>query len=387
MRPASVVAAAGFVCVLTAAGLAQQDFALPPVVVVRPIEPPRTPLPPEGASAAVTRFSFVVYGDARGQMDGVAVHPNHAAVVNGIVGRVASLASTPFPAKFVLQTGDAVLNGTIGEAWNVSFSPLIDRIARDAGLPYFLAAGNHDVAYRGEASRSLGLHNMLAATARLLPPEGSLRRLNGYPTFAFGYGNLLAIAIDSNIASDPLQLAWVTSQLERLDRRRYRHIVVFFHHPPFSSGPHGGVSPSANTVSTDDNVERQTAAIRALYMPLFRRFHVRMTLTGHDHLLDHWVERYTDGGVEYRRDDIVTGGGGAPIYTYRGEPDVRVYLAAGAAQNVRLQHLMKPGNTPEENPNHFVVVRVDGEKLSVEVVGTGPTEYKPYGGKSQLDLD
>ena len=37
-----------------------------------------------------------------------------------------------------------------------------------------------------------------------------------------------------------------------------------------------------------------------------------MIITGHDHLLDHWVERYEDGGVTYRRDDIVTGGGGAP---------------------------------------------------------------------------
>ena len=380
-------AAAGLVGVLAAAGWAQQDFFLPPVVVVRPIEPPRTPLPPEQASAGVTRFSFIAYGDARGQMDGVAVHPNHAAVVNGIVDRVASLVATAFPVRFVLQTGDAVLDGTIGEAWNVSFSPLVDRITRGSGVPYYLTAGNHDVAYRGEPSRSLGLHNALAAMAKQLPPEGSLRRLNGYPTFAFGYGNLFAIAIDSNIASDPLQLAWVTDQLERLDRRRYRHIIAFFHHPPFSSGPHGGVSPGANPVATDDNVERQTAAIRALYLPLFRRLHVRMTLTGHDHLLDHWMERYTDGGVEYRRDDIVTGGGGAPTYTYRGEPEVRVYLAAGAAQDVRLQHLMKPGLTPEENPNHFVVVRVDGDKLSLEVVGTGPVEYKPYDGKSIIELD
>ena len=91
-----------------------------------------------------------------------------------------------------------------------------------------------------------------------------------------------------------------------------------------------------------------------------------MTFSGHDHLLDHWVERYTDGGVDYRRDDVVTGGGGAPIYTYRGEPEVQQYLAAGAKQNARLSHLMKPGMTPAENPHHFVVVHVDGDRSLTE---------------------
>ena len=64
--------------------------------------------------------------------------------------------------------------------------------------------------------------------------------------------------------------------------------------------------------------------------------------------------------MTYRRDDLVTGGGGAPIYTYRGEPAVEQYLAAGAPQNVRLQHLVRPGMTTAENPHHFVVIQVDG---------------------------
>ena len=103
---------------------------------------------------------------------------------------------------------------------------------------------------------------------------------------------------------------------------------------------------------------------------------------------DHWIERYTDAARGYRRDDVVTGGGGAPIYTYRGEPDVRVYLAAGATANVRLEHPMRPGTTVAENPHHFVVIQVDGDRLSLEVVGTGPGVYTPYpGGQSRLALN
>jgi len=385
---AGICAACGVVAaIFVIKGSAQQQFPPQPLEAVRPIAPPATPLPAEGATARQTRFSFIAYGDTRSQVDGKALQPDHGAVVGSMVTTIASLASTTFPVRFVLQSGDAVSNGTQGAAWNVSYAPIVERITRGAGIPYFLTAGNHDVSYLGEGSRALGLHNTLSALARLIPPEGSPRRLAGYPTYAFGYGNLFAIAIDSNIAADPLQLAWVTDQLVHLDRARYRHVIAFFHHPVFSSGPHGGVSPGPNGPAVADNVERQTAALRMLYAPLFRTFHVRMTISGHDHLFDHWVERYTDAGVAYRRDDVVTGGGGAPIYTYRGEPEVQQYLAGSATQNVRLSHLMKPGMTAAENPHHFVVIQVDGDRLSLEVIGVGPAAYKPYAGQSRIDLN
>jgi hypothetical protein len=228
----------------------------------------------------------------------------------------------------------------------------------------------------GDPGRALGLQNTLTAMSALIPAEGSPRRLSGYPTYAFGYGNLFVIAFDSNIASDPLQLAWVTDQLEHLDRTRYRHVIAFFHHPPFTSGQHGGPT-----------LEPQSAAIRDLYLPLFRRHQVRMTIAGHDHLLDHWVERYTDGGAAHRRDDIVTGGGGAPIYTYTGEPDLSAYLARGGTANVRVTHLAKPGPSRDDNPHHFVIVSVDGDRLSIEVVAIGGRRFTPYGGRASVELN
>jgi hypothetical protein len=240
----------------------------------------------------------------------------------------------------------------------------------------------------GDVNREAGLRNTFAANANLYPPEDSPRRLKGYPTYSFGYGNTFFIAFDSNIASDETQLAWVTRQLEQLDRRRYPNVIVFFHHPPFSSGPHGGaMRPAPDRRSVPDRTEPQTIAIRNLYLPLFRKHHVRMTLTGHDHLLDHWVERYEDGGKAFRMDHVVTGGGGAPIYVYNGDPDVHAYEQAGAAQKVHVDHVMKPGETNDQNPHHFVLIQVDGDRLYLEVFGTGPTEYKPYQGQSRVDLN
>ena len=372
------------------AQLAAQAPAVPAWASVRPIEPPATPLPDEAASAAVTRFAFAAYGDTRSSGsstepgDGDIVHPEHSRLVDRLIARVHDAASTPFPIRFVLQSGDAVLRGPSAAMWNVSFTPIIDRLTRGANLPYFFSVGNHDVTGMpaGDPGRALGLHNTLTAMSKLLPPEGSARRLSGYPTYAFGFGNAFFIAFDSNIASDPVQLAWVTDQLEHLDRARYHHVVAFFHHVVFSSGPHSGASaePAPGTgQKAPDRVEAQTTELRALYMPLFRKHRVRLLITGHDHLFDHWVERYTSDGATYRMDCLVTGGGGAPKYAYAGEPDLRAYLAANQAEHVQVEHLTKPGPAAE-NAHHFVVVQVDGDRLSLDVVGTDTDSYRPYPG-------
>src|SRR5437773_8832611 len=265
---------------------------------VRPIAPAKRPLPPEEASASVTRFSYIVYGDTRGRRDGIEVQYEHSLVVGGVLEAIKRLEATDYPVRFIMQTGDAVFDGGDPRQWNKSFVDLINRITTEGGVPYFLAPGNHDVspaAALESPMRKEGLKNYLAAIANLIPPNGAARRLDGYPTYAFGYGNAFFIALDSNIATDDKQFEWVKSQLEGLDRKRYRHVVAFFHHPAFSSGPHGG-----------SVVEPPTAALRARYMPLFRRHRAAILFTGHEHLFEHWVERYEDSeGRKHRLDHIL----------------------------------------------------------------------------------
>jgi hypothetical protein len=357
----------------------------PDEVVVRAIAAPSTPLPSEAASADVRRFSFIAYGDTRSAgpaqpgehaPDGRELQREHGRVVDAMLDSVRSLADTPFPVRFVVNSGDAVLYGPDAGMWNVSFVPLVERLTRQADLPYFFAVGNHDATSRllGDPEREHGIRNTLSAMAQLMPAEGTPRRLSGYPTYAFGYGNSFFVLLDSTIATDPTQRAWVARQLEGLDVTRYHHVFAVFHHPPFSSGPHGGPT-----------LAPESAAIRDLYLPLFRQHHVRMTICGHDHLLDHWIERYDDSGVTRRMDHLVSGGGGAPTYVFSGEPDLQPYLTANAAQNVRLEHLARPGARVEENVHHFVVVQVDGDRLSLQVIGTGATPFLPYG-RERLEL-
>lgn len=343
-----------------------------PVSEVVAIEAPRDPLPPEEESAGEERFSFIIYGDTRGRRDGVDPQYEHSLVVESMLRSIESLRNGPDPVRFVLQSGDAVVNGRNPTQWNVSFVGLINRLTREGGVPYFLAPGNHDVTSAADLDapgRLIGLRNYLSAVSRLIPPDGATRRLDGYPTYAFGYGNTFVLALDSNIPDDPKQLAWARAQLEGLDRERYVHVVAFFHHPPFSSGPHGG-----------STVEPQAAAVRSQWMPLFREFAVSMLFTGHEHLFEHWVERYVDANGRHRRiDQIVSGGGGAPLYWYTGEPDLRSYRADASADSVRISHLVRPGPKRGDNPYHYAIVHVDGPAVWMEVIGVDwGVRFAPY---------
>lgn len=336
------------------------------------IEPPKHPLPPEEDSIGVNKFSFLVYGDTRGRRDGKEVQYEHSLVVDSMLATIKKLGKTQYPVRFVLQSGDAVVNGRDPKQWNHSFVSLINRITRDGGVPYFLAPGNHDVTAAQSlenAGRKDGLSNYLAAVSQLIPPDGASRRLDGYPAFAFGYGNSFFVAIDSNLASNRVQREWVVNQIEGLDRNRFTNLFFFFHHPPFSSGGHGGA-----------NVEGPAAALRNDYMPLFRKHHVKAVFAGHEHLFEHWVERYVDAATnKFRLDMIVTGGGGAPLTGYRGEPRTSEYTKAFEKEKVQLQHLVRPGPNPGDNPYHYVIARVDGTRLDLEVIGIDwGSDFKPY---------
>jgi hypothetical protein len=338
---------------------------------VMPITAPAVPLPDEKASGGVTKYSFIAYGDTRGQRDGVALQYEHSLIVDSMLKQIKQLQTTEYPVRFVLQSGDAVQHGQNAKEWNVSFIPLINRLTTEGGVSYFLAPGNHDVSHAATIDapeRKQPLKNYLAALSALIPQDGSPHRLANYPAFSFSYGNTFVIGLDANIAGDQKQFEWVKGQLEGVNQRRYVNVIAFCHQAPFSSGPHGG-----------PEVEPPTVELRNKYMPLFRAHHVRAVFSGHEHLFEHWVEHYTDASGRHRMDLIVSGGGGAPIYTYTGEPKLEEYLKANEASKVELKHLVKPSVDAGLNPHHYLLVRVDGENLDMHVIsvdwGKG---FEPY---------
>src|SRR5262245_14316006 len=339
--------------------------------VVRAIDAGSVLLPDPAASRNDRRFAFIVYGDTRGPADGIIRQPQHSDVIDTMLRTMTRQRELGVPVRFVLQTGDAVSNGRFAQQWNVSFTPVIERLIKKGGVPYLFAVGNHDVTSsrdRNDEGRRLGLANTSGAMANLWPPEGSARRLTGYPTYTFVYGSFFFVVLDSNIAEDQVQFDWVSAQLQAVDRSRFPEVVAVFHHPPITSGQHGGPT-----------VEPQSEALRRLYLPLFREQHVRLMLAGHDHLFDHYIEHYSDSTGTHRLDHIVTGGGGGPIYRYTGEPDLRRYADAALPMQVTVEHAVRPSRQESDNPHHFVVIQVDGTHLQLRVVSTVAAPFLPYG--------
>jgi hypothetical protein len=347
-------------------------------LITEPTRAPRTPLASAEATQRLKRFSFIAYGDTRGRADGTALQVEHGRVVASMLETIKAAEGTKDPIRFVLQSGDAVVNGSIATQLNVSYIPLINRLTQEGNVPYLLSVGNHDVGTSMELTdtrRRDGLHNFFTTNRELLPPVGP-QRLAGYPTYVFGYGNTFFVAFDSNIPDDTVQFAWVSRQLDQLDRRRYRNIVVFYHHPAYSSGPHGGPT-----------LEPQAMSVRARWMPLFRKHHVRLLLTGHEHFYEHFVERYRDGSGAHRMDQVVSGGGGAPLYPYRGMPDLTAYKAAAGDAAVQVEQVVRPASEGKDNVYHYVVVHVDGERITLEVIGVDAgASYAPYNGTRRTTL-
>ena len=66
-----------------------------------------------------------------------------------------------------------------------------------------------------------------------------------------------------------------------------------------------------------------------------------------------------------------------PAYT--GESNLEGHLRANEASKVKLDHLVKPGVERGSNPYHYLIVRVDGERLNMEVVGVDwGAGFQPY---------
>ncbi len=119
----------------------------------------------------------------------------------------------------VFATGDLTDMGTADEF------AMFRELTTPLNMPMYVLPGNHD---RREPMREA------FADASYLPATGTL-------DYAVDLGGLRVLALDSTVPRQPHgelrpeQLAWLDSELRRLDNRP---AVVFLHHPPFDTGIH-----------------------------------------------------------------------------------------------------------------------------------------------------
>jgi hypothetical protein len=171
------------------------------------------------------------------------------------------------PFRFVVTTGDNVYpDGRRARFRTAFFGP--NRCLLANGARFHATLGNHDyVTRRGRPE--------------VREPAFGMPRRN----YVWRRKGVRFVMVDSN----RLRGRWLRRAL--VAERGDRWTIAVFHHPVLSPGPHGS-----------------TPGFRPGLPRLFRRRGVDLVLNGHDHI--YFVSKARKG-IRY----VVTGGGGAPLYT------------------------------------------------------------------------
>ncbi|WP_223634931.1 metallophosphoesterase [Corallococcus sp. EGB] len=207
--------------------------------------------------------------------------------------KVAAAMLADKPELFVALGDNAYSSGTEAEFQNNLFTPMAALLSQ---VPMFAAPGNHEYV-TNEAQPYLD--NLYLPTNNA---EGSERY------YSFDWGHVHFVSLDSNCAvglasaskcTPAAQKAFVEKDLAATTQPWK---IVFFHHPPWSSGEHGS-----------------QLTMRRQFGPLFEKYGVDLVLTGHDH--DYERSKPMLGDAEAGKNEkgipyLVVGGGGATLRTF-----------------------------------------------------------------------
>ncbi len=207
---------------------------------------------------------------------------------------------------FIVNTGDQIATSGSREQW-VNFWEMSKVVA----VPYFFTVGNHDV------------HPDVAGSEQTYKEQVNLPGNELY--YSFAAGNSLFVVLDSNVKGEDKKITG--EQLEWLEQTlaasKQRHTFVFVHHPLYpepGKGKHFGNSL--------DRYKDERDRLQALFV----KHRVNTVFLGHEHV---YLRKNIDG-IRH----IVAGGGGAPLYA----------------------------KDEDGGFHHYVLLTVDGEKVSGEVV-------------------
>lgn len=197
-------------------------------------------------------------------------------------------------ADLALHVGDIVYgtSATTGDATYETYQKwFFDIYSWLPKMPFVPTEGNHD-------SRSTNADGRAYLDLFVLPENGAQRERY----YSFDAGPVHFIVLDTEYAFQDTtrraeQLSWAESDLSRTAQPWK---VAVYHRSPFSSGAEHG----------------SDLEVRAAFSPLFERYGVDLSLSGHDHDYERTVPirqstTSTDRPVTY----VVTGGGGAALYT------------------------------------------------------------------------
>ncbi|MEO8701822.1 MAG: metallophosphoesterase [Kofleriaceae bacterium] len=242
-----------------------------------------------GPAPNETTARFAVFGDTRTN------HQVHRSVIEAV---------SKEKLDFFIHTGDMLERGGKPEQWIIYFQierPLMEK------APILPAIGNHDLGNRGYYTKYFFLD------------EWTL----GKSYYVTDWGRLRIISLDVTIVCEDrcAQYEFVRKALAD-GAAADKIMVMFLHHPPYSSGAHGS-----------------DLQLRGVLAPLAKKYGVELVITGHDH--DYERTKSIDGTTY-----IVSGSAGAPI------------------RPIRPHEFTASARTEP----HYVLVDVDGDKLSLRAI-------------------
>ena len=279
----------------------------------------------------ITDFSFIVYGDNRGDNNHNFQTLHRDVVCLGALNRGLML-ETDYP-PFLLHTGDLVYQGGDEEQWIPHFfRPAGALVAR---MPVFPCVGNHETIGDSSASNFVDLFNL---------PQNATNPGHRERYYSFDYGNCHFVVLDTfydwtqgipdadrddffDQNSD--QHAWLRSDLMQ-SGATWKFVIM--HVPAYTQTADGH-----GYYDGDVKAVREQLAEKVFNKA---QYGVRLVFSGHNHFYERSrVSREGGGTVNY----IVTGGGGAPLHSPFGG-DENSYRVEGKAESVR----------------HYCVVRITG---------------------------
>lgn len=209
---------------------------------------------------------------------------------------------------FAVNTGDCIYGAPTLKQIQQQYKEYKDTVSSLLRTKVYLAIGNHEV-----------------RESKLC--QDFFQKELGSLYYSFDFGNSHFIVLDSEVIGQAHritgeQLEWLKQDLFK--SRAARHKFVFLHQPLYPVDGHMGRC-------LDKYPEERDALHR-----LFVRNRVTAVFAGHEHLF-HSERR---NGVWY----IITGGAGAPLY---------------------------PSYKLEGDFHHYVIVSIDGDKLTVKAIRLG----------------
>lgn len=233
------------------------------------------------------------------------------------------------------------------------------------GAVLWPALGNHDVRSADWATES-GVYFESFTLPRLGQAGGVPSGTQAYYSFDYGNTHFICLnSLDSDFATDHLMLTWLRRDLAANDKT---WTVSFWHHPPYSKGPHD------SDISEGD--DRCMTRMREHVLPLLERAGVDLVLCGHSHLYERSFPLHGHYGrsgslqpdmIRDRGEGQVEGTG-AYLQDRRSErPPGTVYVNAGSAGHAsdpkKLAGLNHPAMKIGLNVPGSLVLEIAGPRL------------------------